>query len=277
MAFISVIGFVANLSVTLVCGYVIKYWGFLYLFLTSAILSTTSLTYSVLVIPESLAELAGKSYWQRIKTCSFKHYLNCIKVYFTSYTSVPQDDPDGDKEDNHKDGEYNLVDEAAPLLPKASVTVKKQSHVLILIVFANEIFKFISTGTSTTAGVFQLFIINNPFCFDSVDISYFNAYTTILSIVACFVVARFVRLPDLAICIMAVSSQMFAFLFFIFGKTTVFIYIGSAVSSIYILQFGYVQSIISKSMHKSEISDALALCNNNEIRHHKEIILLLRN
>lgn len=71
----------ANLSVTFLCGYVIKWYGYFYLFLVSLVLMATSLVYTIFLIPEPLVELRDKSILERLKLCSLKRTVDCLTVY----------------------------------------------------------------------------------------------------------------------------------------------------------------------------------------------------
>ncbi len=153
ITFINNLNSIASLCVTGICGYVIKYYGYFYLFLTSWLLIIISLIYTIFFIPEPLAELKGVSFWSRLKSCSIRKSSNCLKVYF-----------DNNEEDS-------------PGLNKPT----KQSGVLLLVVFVNFVYVFATQGI---ASIFTLYIMNAPYCFDSVDISQFSIFTTVVSLVS---------------------------------------------------------------------------------------------
>ena len=242
---INIIGSVSTLTVTLPAGYLIQYYGYMYVFLASVVLSASALLYGICAVPESLAQLRNKSVWERLSSCSVRNVINCVTVFFTDY-QIPQATAAG-------------CDESDALLTQPAVTVKKQSFVLLLIVAANVLFSFVINGASIVSSIFQLFVMNYPFCFDSVGLSSFTTFATIASIVACFVVSKLLRVNDLIVATLAICSLLGSYLCYIFGKTTSLIYAGAAISSISTLEFSYVKSAISKNMHPSEIADAFSL------------------
>lgn len=71
---------IASLCVTGACGYVIKYYGYFYLFLTSTLLTIFVLFYTIFFVSEPLEELRSVSMWTRISRCSIRKSANCLKV-----------------------------------------------------------------------------------------------------------------------------------------------------------------------------------------------------
>lgn len=79
---------IACLSVTFICGYVIKWYGFSYLFMTALAFKLICLVYTILFVPEPLIEIKDKSILQRLKMCSFKRVFNCFTVPFLLSSTV---------------------------------------------------------------------------------------------------------------------------------------------------------------------------------------------
>lgn len=71
---------IASLCVTFACGYVIKWYGYFYLFLVALVFMVISLLYTIFFIPEPLTELRDKSLIDRLKLCSLKRTVNCFTV-----------------------------------------------------------------------------------------------------------------------------------------------------------------------------------------------------
>jgi hypothetical protein len=240
IALLSNLNSMANLCVTFICGYVIKYYGYFFPFLASNILNVIALFYTILFIPETQIDLENKTLWTRLKSCSIKNTLNCIKVYFSNNTT-------GSKSE-----------ETETLINEETVVIEppKQTCVLFSIVFANFVYNF---GTIGISSIFTLYIMNKPFCFDSIDISNYTIFATVVSLVASLFVSKFIKVNDLLICIASVGSYFASVFCYIYGSNWHFIYLGSLVQSICSLEFGYVRSIVSKSMTKTEVSDAFSL------------------
>jgi len=231
----------ANLCVTFICGYIIKYYGYFYLFLASVVLVFSAFLYTLILVPEPLVELKDKSFCQRLKSCSIKRTINCFTVYFSK------------KKEKHNSRETEpLLNE----LPTEQNTHRKQTFVLLLIVFANFLYNF---GTIGIGSIFTLFIMNAPFCFDSIDISNFSVFSTVLSLVVSLLVSKFKRVKDLLICIVSVASFFASVFCYIYGTNIYYVYLGAAISSLAGLEYGYVRSIVSKSVDKKEVADALSL------------------
>ena len=244
ISFFLIIGSIANLVVTFACGYVIKYYGFIYVFATSMALSIAALLYTIFVIPESLTELRHKSLCQRIRSCSFFSYLRCFRVFFnfSELATTVQNN------------------ETQPLLPTVQENVaKKPTCILMMIVCASAILCLVQNGATS---VFGLFLMDYPLCFDSLGRSHYALFSTAVSVVLCLLVSKFLRVTDLLICMMAVGTYGISFLFFIYGKRVEYVYIGAAVSSLVGLQYGFAKSAVSKSMIKSEVADALSSSKN---------------
>jgi Mg2+ and Co2+ transporter CorA len=229
----------ASLCVTFLCGYIIKYYGYFYLFLASVVLIFSAFVYTAVLVPEPLVELKGKSFRERLKSCSAKRSLNCFKVYFSKRETRRYDD-----------------NENEPLLSEQPSSRSKQTFVLLLIVFANFVYNF---GTIGIGSIFTLFIMNAPFCFDSIDISNFSVFSTVLSLVVSLFVSKFIKVSDLLICIVSVASFFGSVFCYIYGGNSFYVYLGAGISSLAGLEYGYVRSIISKSVDKKEVADALSL------------------
>ena len=237
----------ATLCVTFACGYVIKYFGYFYLFFASVILMLLSFFYTLLLIPEPLINLHNTSIIQRIKNCSIKRTINCFRVYFSKEIDKCKTES-SDLLDANNNSDKIIVQEHTHL--------SKQTFVLLLIVFANFIYCF---GTLGIGSIFTLFLMNTPYCFDSVQISNYSVYSTIVSLVASLLVSRFLKVNDLIICILSVLSYFVSVLCYIFGNTTSYLYLGASIASISGLEYGYIRSIVSKSVEKDEVADALSL------------------
>lgn len=237
----------ASLCVTFLCGYIIKYYGYFYLFLASVVLIFTAFVYTAVLVPEPLVELKGKSFGERLKSCSIKRSVNCFKVYFS-------------KRKSSQTSRYDDNNESEPLLNEQTSeqpsSHNKQTFVLLLIVFANFVYNF---GTIGIGSIFTLFIMNAPFCFDSIDISNFSVFSTVLSLVVSLFVSKFIKVSDLLICIVSVASFFGSVFCYIYGGNSFYVYLGAGISSLAGLEYGYVRSIISKSVDKKEVADALSL------------------
>lgn len=249
ITFINYLNSAATLCVTFACGYVIKYYGYTYLFLTSSILMAISLVYTALFIPEPLAQLQEKTLWQRLRSCSIKKTVNCFTVYFSEENEQRRHKrrQDTEETENLLNGEEN--EDAIP-------RVSKQTFVLLLIVFANFIYNF---GTIGIASIFSLYIMNEPFCFDSIEISHYVVFATLVSLVASLFVSKLFKVNDVLICILSVASYFASVFCYIFGNTSFYIYVGAVVASLSGLEYGYARSIVSKSVEKHEVGDALSL------------------
>ena len=140
--------------------------------------------------------------------------------------------------------------------PTTEPTIRKQTFVLLLIVFANFVFVF---GTVGIGSIFTLFIMNAPFCFDPIEISNFSVFSTIISLLVSLFISKFVRVNDLLICILSTASYFGAVFCYIFGSSTRDIYLASVIGSPAGLEYGYVRSIVSKSVERDEVADALSL------------------
>ncbi|CAF0897110.1 unnamed protein product [Brachionus calyciflorus] len=236
----------ASLCVTFLCGYVIKYFGYFYLFFSSVLLMVISFFYTLFLIPEPLVELRNTSLLQRIKKCSLKRTINCFKVYFSKENEKCKKETTYLLDPNNNPGNTELK----------HTKLSKQTFVLLLIVFANFIYCF---GTIGIGSIFTLFLMNKPYCFDSVEISNYSVFATVISLVASLFVSKFFKVNDLIICILSVLSYFLSVLCYIFGDSTFYVYLGAIVASISGLEYGYVRSIVSKSVEKNEVADALSL------------------
>ena len=167
IAFVHNLNSIATLCVTYACGYVIKYYSYFYLFLASWCLVVFALFYTLLFIPEPLVELKGKSMWSRLRDCSIKKSSNCLTVYFNTK-------PDLSAANSNNETQHLLADETN------NNEFKKQTFVLLLVVFTNFIFVF---GTQGISSIFTLYIMNAPYCFDSIQISEYSIFTTLVSLV----------------------------------------------------------------------------------------------
>lgn len=204
----------ASLCVTFACGYVIKYYGYLYLFMASLILMVVSLVYTMFFIPEPLVELRDKSILQRLKLCSLRKTVNCFSVYFSK--------------EREKCQRERIDDESERLLAQQEVqngqrNLRKQTFVLLLIVFANFLYNF---GTNGIGSIFTLFIMNAPYCFDSVQISNYSVFATVISLVMSLLVSKFVKINDLLICILSIASYFASVICYIYGNSVFDIYLG---------------------------------------------------
>lgn len=264
LVLVNYIGSVSSLSVTFLCGYIIKYYGYLYLFIASLALSVVAFLYTLLFITESLVELRNKSIYQRIKSCSLSNIVNSVKVYAPREPKAPRrrstydDDASADETDNllndskHGSSVDGMEEEEAEEFTKT----RRQSYVLILIVFANFLYNFSGNGLNS---IFTLFIMNEPFCFDSIAISNYSLFATVVSLTMSLVVSKFIKCNDLLICIFSVLSHFCNVFCYIYGKTPFLIYLGAVIGCISGLEYGYARSIISKSFKKEEVPDALSL------------------
>lgn len=235
ITFINNLNAAASLCMTGICGYVIKYYGYFYLFLTSWLLVIIAFIYTLTFIPEPLAELHDKTFWDRLWSCSLMKSSNCIKVYFNK---------------SNEDQETSLLNKSSVNLPT------KQTAALLLVVFTNLLYVF---GTQGISSIFTLYVMNAPYCFDSIEISQFSIFTTVVSLVMCLFVSKFIRINDMIICAVSCTSYFASIFCYVYGDSKFFVYLGSAVASLGSLQYGYARSIVSKSMGKAEVSDALSL------------------
>jgi hypothetical protein len=252
ITFLNNLNSVASLCVTFACGYVIKYYGYFYLFLTSSVLMALALVYTIFLIPEPLVELRDKSILQRLRTCSIKRAVNCFKVYFSKENERCARE---NKRDALTDAEDHENQSLLPSNPE-NQRLSKQTFVLLLIVFANFIYNF---GTVGIGSIFGLFIMNTPFCFDSVQISNYTVFATLVSLFMSLMVSKFLKINDVLICILSVASYFGSVFCYIYGTTPHYIYLGAVIGSISGLEYGYVRSIVSKSVEKHEVADALSL------------------
>ena len=72
-------------------------------------------------------------------------------------------------------------------------------------------------------------------------------------------VSKFVRINDMLINVFSCASYFASIFCYVYGDSKFYIYLGSAVASVSGLHYGYARSIVSKSMAKHEVSDALSL------------------
>lgn len=172
----------------------------------------TALVYTIFVIYEPLVELRDKSFLSRLRMCSFKRILNPFKVYFRDTDTADYDDDDDQSR-------LILNNEGLDKRRKR----KKQTFVLLLIVFANLVYVFAASGVGS---IFTLFIMNAPYCFDSVLISKFSVFATVVSLIASFGVSKFLRVNDLLICLVSVASYFSSLLFYMFGNKILHIFLG---------------------------------------------------
>jgi hypothetical protein len=198
---------IASIIVTFICGYVIKYYGFIYVFIMALFFMFTALVYTIFVIYEPLVELRDKSFLSRLRMCSFRRILNPFKVYF-SHT-------DADDDEQSRLLLNNVVWDKRR-------TKKKQTFVLLLIVFANLVYVFAASGVGS---IFTLFIMNAPYCFDSVLISKFSVFATVVSLIASFGVSKFFKVNDLLICLVSVASYFSSLLFYMFGNKILHVFL----------------------------------------------------
>jgi hypothetical protein len=172
-----------------------------------------------------------------------KFYFKLLKVYFNN--SNQYEDDDNERERLIKKSNNNISEKP-----------KKQTLALLMIVLANFIYNF---GTMGISDIFNLYIMNAPFCFDSVQISHFTVFSIGASLLVSLLISKFIHINDILICIFSVASYFGSLFCYIFGNSTYYIYIGSLVNAPSALEYFYARSIISKSVDKSEVSDALSL------------------
>lgn len=173
------------------------------MFLASVILIIISLVYTIFFIPEPLIELKTKSLWTRVKSCSIKRSLNCFRVYFNKKI---------------------INEESQGLLKNEKKTqIRKQTFILFLIVFANFIFCFGAIGVGS---IFTLFLMNKPFCFDSIEISNYTIFSTLTSLVMTLLVSKFVKVNDLLVCIISIGTYFLSVFCYIYGDSIAYIYLG---------------------------------------------------
>jgi hypothetical protein len=111
-------------------------------------------------------------------------------------------------------------------------TKKKKTFVLLLIVFANLVYVFATYGVGS---IFTLFIMNAPFCYDSVLISKFSVFATekvLYKPTVCFIdiasfgVSKFFNFNDLLICLVSFASYFSSLLFYMFGNKILHVFLG---------------------------------------------------
>ena len=253
LTFVNYMNSIASLCVTFLCGYVIKYYGYLYLFIASVALAIVAFIYTILMIPESLVELNEIGFCSRLKSCSVAKVFNCFKVYLPK-SADRRPNPEEDEECNERTTLLNR-----PPTSSAMAGVKhprRQAFIIMNIVLANFVYNLSGAGLGA---IFTLFIMNEPYCFDSIDISNYTLFSTVVSLVMSLLVSKCFRVNDLLICILSVLSHFASIFCYIFGETNYYIYLGSIISSIAGLEYGYVRSIVSKSFSKQQVPDALSL------------------
>lgn len=188
----------ASLCVTFACGYVIKYWGYLYLFVSSLAFMGVSLVYTTILISDELDD--DMSLLRRIKLCSLRRAFKFSGLQF----GYGKDEADS-----------NTADHLS--------TTSKQSFVLLMIVYANFLYNF---GTNGIGSIFTLFVMNAPYCFDSVQISNYSVFSTIVSLVASLVVSKFVKINDVLICFLSVMSYFVSVMLYVYGNSIFYLYVG---------------------------------------------------
>lgn len=237
ITFLNNMNSLASLCVTFACGYVIKFYGYFYLFLASAVLMFIAFVYTVFLIPESLRELKSVSYWQRLKRCSKKRVFKSYEVYFNNNNNNT-DSSSLSKAESHGRDEEDVdqnVNETSSLLERSntstrpsSTPVEKQTLALFLIIFANFIYNF---GTNGISSIFTLFIMNAPYCFDSIAISHYSIFSTVFALVMSLFVSKFIRVNEVIICIISVASYFASVFCYIYGTDVNYIYLGNLYST----------------------------------------------
>ena len=222
LTFINYIGSISSLLISYVCGYVIKYLGFVYIFASSLLFYFLSLVYLIAFVPEPLAEVRKKSIYERLKSCSVKRIKNSFYVLVRKTHPIVV----------NKNHVNTSVDDADKLLiPKTEnpenelqeCGLLRQRFVIILVVVANLIYCLASGGISS---IFTLFIMNTPFCWDSVHISTFSAYTTVVHLISSLIITRFVRINDILLCIASALSHLTSLVLYGFAINSLGVYAG---------------------------------------------------
>jgi hypothetical protein len=244
LTFINYIGSISSLLISYTCGYVIKYLGYVYIFAASLIFYFLSLVYLVIFVPEPLSEVRTKSFLQRLHSCSIKRIKNSVYVLLRKNHPVIIDK----KLDNNEQ-------ETSPLVANVEDCGQvRQRYVIVLVVIANLIY---CGGAAGIVSIFTLYIMNEPFCWDSVNISMFTVYSTVISFVLSLFVSRFIRVSDILICIISAASHLSSLILYVFATSSFFVYLGSTTAALSGLEFGYVRSLVSKLVTKHEVTDAL--------------------
>lgn len=116
--------------------------------------------------------------------------------------------------------EMHLVDDGTF---RQKVMPTKQPFVLLLIIFANFVYYF---GTIGFGSIFTLFLMNKPLSMDSIAISNYTVFGTVITLTSCLFVSRLIKLNDLIICIFSCLSFFTSLFFYIYGSSVTCIYLG---------------------------------------------------
>jgi hypothetical protein len=192
-------------------GYVIKFFGFVWVFGVSLGFHLIALLYAIIFVPEPLGSLRTMTLRTRIRSCSTKRILNSFKVFTRTIHPV--------QTTQHTDGPESFLDSNEVRI----TTKRRQRAILILLVSANVVYIF---GSAGIASIFTLFLMNAPLCWDSIYISVFNVYSTVTSLVCSLIVSRYLRVNEIAICIVSILTNMVSSVMYGFTKDLVGVYIG---------------------------------------------------
>ena len=247
LTFINYIGSVSSLLISYTCGYVIKYLGYIYIFASSLFFYFLSLIYLVVFVPEPLIEVRKKCIWQRLKSCSIRRIKNSFNVLCRQKHPVIVNTDETDENDS-------LIIAADDNSQLKECGLVRQRCVIIFVVIANLVYCAAGAGVNS---IFTLFIMNTPFCWDSVHISTFTLYTTIIHFISSVLVSRFLRVNDILTCIASAASYFATLFLYAFATNSLGIYIGSTAAAISGLEFGLARSFVSKLVTKHEVADAL--------------------
>ena len=102
----------------------------------------------------------------------------------------------------------------------------RQRLVINLVIFANLIYCLAGGGIGS---IFTLYIMNTPFCWDSVHISYFSVYSTLVHFISSLIVTRFIKVNDILICICSALSYVTALVLYAVATDSMGIYIGKLI------------------------------------------------
>jgi hypothetical protein len=217
LTFINYISSISNLFVSYACGYVIKYLGYVYIFASSLLFHFLALFYLIIFVPEPLFEIRNKSIFERLKSCSFKRIKNSFNVLIRKNHPiiVNSNNDDVDRQPLINDTGQNELKECGSV---------RQRSVINLVIVANLIYCLAGGGIGS---IFTLYIMNTPFCWDSVHISYFSVYTTVVHFISSLIATRFIKVNDILICISSALSYVTALVIYAFAKNSSGIYIGN--------------------------------------------------
>lgn len=217
---------ISSLFISFACGYVIKYFGFFYLFLASLVLNSIALVYTCVFVPESLQRLKNRSIFQRIQSCSISRIKNSFYVLTRKTHPVvprkPRDETENIETDRLLGIENNFVEPEITTVNENKIKHRQRS-VIVLVIVANLIYCGACTGIGS---IFTLYLMNVPFCWDSVYISSYAVFSTVTQVVSVLFVSKLIQINDILICIASCFSNFVSLFVYASASKTLDIYIG---------------------------------------------------